>query len=428
MEGYVMVKKHHSGLWKVILAMALGIALGSLSEQGNHYFGVEIYPYLYPVYSLFGQLFINALLLLVVPLVSSSIMLGIAKIGSEESFGRLGGKTIAFYALTNLLAILIGVFFVNLFQPGTGMTHDLIANTQVATLAESSAQQNVSFSNMLLKIIPSNIFYTLSQGQMLGIVFFSLVFGFCVSQIEKKNSALLIQFFEGIFQALLNFTHLIMKFLPYGVFFLVAKVFAESGLDVLKSLGVFTLTVIIALLCFSLIVLPLLLRVIAKVHPWRHFKAMAPALITAFSTSSSSATLPVTMDCLEKRAGVSNKICSLVVPLATSLNLAGSALYVSVASIFVAQAYGVDLNIMTQAMVVLLAFVSAAGITGIPSASLVVIIIILHSLNIPADGIGIFIAVDRILDMCRATVSVFCGSCCAVLVASTEGEKILMNK
>lgn len=420
------MSKIKSGLWKVIFAILLGMTIGSLTQQGMVYFDVELYQYLYPIYSLFGILFINALLLLVVPLVASSIMSGVARIGGEQSFGRLGAKTFGFYLLTNLLGILVGLFFVNLLQPGSVITPEMIARTvDTSAHAPISPQQQLSLPILLLQIVPSNIVLAFSQGQMLGIIFFSIIFGFCVSRIETDNSKVLGQMIQGIFQAMIQFTHLIMKLLPLGVFFLVAKVFAETGLQSLTSLGLFTLTVILGLATFMFLVLPLLLQLIGRVNPIRHFKAMAPALITAFSTSSSSATLPVTIDCAEKRAGISNKICSLVIPLGTSLNLSGSALYVCVGSLFVAQAYQVDLNVMTQAMIVLIAFITSVGIAGVPSASLVVIIAILHALQIPAEGIGLFIAVDRILDMCRTTVSVFCGSCCAVLVARSEGEKVL---
>ncbi len=419
-------KVNVTGLWKIILAIVLGMVIGSQTQQGNTIFGFELYPYLYPIYALLGKLFINALMLLVVPLVFSSIMLGVARIGGEQSFGRVGLKTFAAYATTNLLGILIGLLFVNLLQPGVGISQEIaVGKTIAGDIPVDPNQAGLSLSVLLLQIIPSNIFYTLSQGQMLGIIFFSMVFGFCLSNIENKLSVIMIQVVEAIFQTMLQFTHLIMKIMPIGVFFLVAKIFTETGLQALGPLSMFTLTVLLALLSFFLIALPLLLKLIARVSPIKHIKAMSPALFAGFSTSSTSATLPITIDCLEERAGVSNKITSLVLPLATSLNLAGSALYVCVGSIFVAQAYEVDLNIATQALIVLIAFITSFGIAGIPSASLVVIIAILHAIQVPAEGIGLFIAVDRLLDMCRTTVSVFTGSCSAILVATSEGEKVL---
>jgi Na+/H+-dicarboxylate symporter len=228
---------------------------------------------------------------------------------------------------------------------------------------------------------------------------------------------------------MLQLTHLILKCLPFGVFFLVAQVFAESGLKSLGSLGLFTLTVLLGLMLFVGVGLPLLLRCIGGVNPRRHFQAMGPALITAFSTSSSSATLPVTMDCVEKRAGVSNKICSLVIPLGTSINMSGSALYECVAALFVAQAYGLELTLMAQLAIVILSLVMSMGVAGIPSGSLVAIVAILKAMGLPMEGIGLFIAVDRMLDMCRTTVNVFSDSCCAVLIARSEGEeKVLAHE
>ncbi len=263
---------------------------------------------------------------------------------------------------------------------------------------------------------------------MLGLIFFSLIFGYCISKIENENASVMMRFWQGIFQAMIQFTHIIMKFLPFGVFFLVAKVFADAGFQSLQSLGLFTLAVILGLAIFMFVALPLLLKFVGKVAPIRHFKAMGPALITAFSTSSSSATLPITIDCVEKRAGVSNRICSLVIPLGTSINMSGSALYECVAAMFVAQAYGIELTFTTQFIVVFLALITSIGVAGVPSASLVAIIAILKALGLPIEGIGLFIAVDRVLDMCRTTVNVFSDSCCAILVARSEGEKDVLAK
>jgi Na+/H+-dicarboxylate symporter len=219
-----------------------------------------------------------------------------------------------------------------------------------------------------------------------------------------------------------------MKFLPLGVFCLVAKTFATTGLESLQSLALFFLTVIIGLMIFSLIALPLILKMTGIAKPYRHFRAMAPALITAFSTSSSSATLPITIDCVEKRAGVSNRICSLVIPLGTSINMSGSALYECVAAMFICQVYGIELTFTTQFTVVFLALITSIGIAGIPSASIVSLLIILKVIGVPAEGIGLLFAVDRILDMCRTAVNVFSDSCCAVLVARTEGETNILTK
>jgi Na+/H+-dicarboxylate symporter len=424
------IDKKKPGPWKVFIAIILGMVIGSLTQQDSTLFGIQFFDYVYPVYDLCGKIFINALTLIVVPLVSSSIITGIARIGNEAAFGRLGVKTFGFYIGTSVLAILMGLFFVNLLKPGFMIEPETIAaHVNIAEIqTHITTEETNKFTNILLQIVPSNIIDTFGRGQMLGLIFFSLIFGYCISKIESHTSSILIGFWQGIFQAMIRFTHIIMKFLPLGVFFLVARVFAEAGFQSLRSLGLFTLAVLLGLATFMCVALPLLLKMIAKVRPIRHFKAMGPALITAFSTSSSSATLPITIDCVEKRAGVSNRICSLVIPLGTSINMSGSALYECVAAMFVAQAYGIDLSFTTQFIVVLMALITSIGVAGVPSASLVAIIAILKAIGLPIEGIGLFIAVDRVLDMCRTTVNVFSDSCCAILVARTEGEKGILTQ
>jgi proton glutamate symport protein len=422
--------KKKQGPWKVFIAIMLGMVIGSFTQEGSSFLGIDLFSYAYPLFSLCGKIFINALTLVVVPLVSSSIITGIARIGGESAFGRLGVKTFGFYLGTSLLAILIGLFFVNLLNPGSMIKPETFASSlNIAEIQQHlETTEATRFTDILLQVVPSNIIDTFGRGQMLGLIFFSLIFGYCISKIDSRNASILTGFWQGLFEAMIQFTHIIMKVLPIGVFFLVAKVFAEAGFKSLHSLGLFTLTVLIGLAVFMFIALPLLLKIVGKVRPRYHFKAMAPALITAFSTSSSSATLPVTIDCVEKRAGVSNKICSLVIPLGTSINMSGSALYECVAAIFVSQAYGIHLTVTTQFIIVLLALITSIGVAGVPSASLVAIIAILKAIGLPMEGIGLFIAVDRVLDMCRTTVNVFSDSCCAILVARSEGEKNVLAK
>lgn len=420
--------KKKSNPWTVILAIILGIAFGSLTGTTGNLFGITFYS----VYDLISKLFINALMLIVVPLVSASIITGIARIGNESTMGRLGLKIFSFYIFTSLIAILIGLLVFNLFNPGAFFNAQgtmVLSPEATAELKEGFASgQGLTFSALILQIIPANIIDAF-HGQMMGLIFFSLLFGYAVSKIDQHPQSIILGFWQGVFQAMLVITDIIMQFLPFGVFCLVAKSFATAGLDSLKALAVFVLTVIVGLCLFTFVALPLLLKFIARVNPWLHFRAMAPALVTAFSTSSSSATLPVTIECVEKRAGVSNRICGLVIPLGTSINMSGSALYECIAALFIAQVYGFELSFTTQFTVVLLSLVTSIGIAGIPSASIVAIMVILKAIGMPAEGIGFLFAVDRILDMCRTTVNVFSDSCCAVLVARTEGEHdILVRK
>lgn len=421
-----MSKRKKKSPWAVLIAIVAAFIIGNLTKTTGQMFGVTFFS----MYDLIGKLFIQALTLVVVPLVGSSIITGMARIGGDASFKRIGAKIIGFYILTTLSAIVIGLVAVNLLRPGEAEGF----HQQITTAAESGAHQSIAqhsealtLSSLILSVVPANIIDALAKGDMLALIFFSLLFGFALTKIQQDKSHQIQSFFQGVFQTMIELTHMIMKFLPLGVFCLVAKVAATTGFESLTSLGLFFLTVILALSTFSLVLLPILLKYIGKVSPRRHFKAMAPALITAFSTSSSSASLPITIDCVEKRAGVSNRICSLVVPLGTSLNMSGSALYEIVAALFVAQVYGVAVSLSSQIIFVLLALFTSMGVAGIPAASLVAVIVILKAFGLPIEGIGLFLAVDRILDMCRTTVNVLSDTCCAVLVARSEGESNILS-
>lgn len=410
-------------LIKVFGAIFLAIIAGFLTGPDKGIFGVTFLQ----IYSLIGQLFLNALTLVVVPLVASSIISGTARLGSDGSFGTLGAKTFGYFILTTTLAAIVGLVCVMIIEPGVAQKAASIENiSQVAKVAEIEAQgQGGAFeriSQLLLKLIPSNILAVASQGQMLGLIFFSILFGYFVSQIDKEPGQVMLNFWNGVFQIMMKITHLVMRALPIGVFGLVAKVVATTGAEAFLSLAWFTLTVILALLIYAGIVLPLLLKFVAKVSPIAHFRAMGPALLTAFSTSSSAATLPLTLECLEKRANVSNRICSFAVPLGTSVNLTASALFICITVFFIAQVYHVPMGFGSIITVFLLVVFSSFGLAGIPSACLIGAVLVLNALNLPADAIGLVLAVERILDMCRTTVNVFGTSCCAVLVARSEGE------
>ncbi|MBX9923482.1 MAG: dicarboxylate/amino acid:cation symporter [Rhabdochlamydiaceae bacterium] len=421
-----MSSKKNKSPWKVFAAIVLAFIVGNLTGTKAEIFGISYYS----IFDLLGTLFIHALTLIVVPLVLSSIISGISRIGGDASFKKIGLKTLAFYIITSLSAVLIGLLCVHIFQPGhsEALKQSLESQNLPSIGAQLEAHEAMGISQLLLSIIPSNILDALARGNMLGLIFFGLLFGYALSKVPSSTSQTLQQFFQGLFQTMIQITHIIMKCLPLGVFCLVAKVAATTGYKSLASLGVFFITVLIGLLLFSLVVLPLFLKYIGKLNPITHFKAMAPALITAFSTSSSSATLPITIECVEKRAGVSNRICSLVVPLGNSLNMAGSALYECVGALFIAQVYGIELTFSAQVIFVLLALVTSMGVAGIPAASLVAIVVILKAFGLPPEGIALFMAVDRILDMCRTTVNVLSDTCCAVLVAKSEGEPHILTK
>lgn len=421
-------KKKKKSPWIVLISIALAIFIGTLTGKEAGIFGVPFYS----IYDVGGKLFLNSLTLIIVPLVSSSIITGVARIGSEGQFGRIGAKTFAFYMLTKILAIIVGLIIINIFQPGTFSPQDLSTlpgSDELATLqAAGSINTSDAFVQMLYDLIPPNVLDAFAKGNMLGLIFFSIIFGYAITKISQKAGEAHLNFWTGVFEATINITHYIIKFLPLGVFFLVAKVFAETGLKALASASYFFVTVVFGLAVFVVVILPLLLKFVAKVNPWNCFRAMAPALITAFSTSSSSAALPITLECMEKRAGVSNRICSLVIPLGTSINLTGSALYEGMAALYIAQSFGIELTIWSQFIFTFLTLLTSIGIASIPSGSLVIILILLRMMGLPAEGIGLLLAFDRILDMFRSTTNIFADGVCAVLVARSEGEKNILTK
>ena len=379
-------------------------------------------------------MFLNALKMIIVPLIVSSIITGIAGIGGRGTVGRLGWKTLLYYFTTSLLAILVGLAAVNIMQPGIvdgEPAKDIVAldETDLSSIEQRVAGKGAGdVVEIFIRMIPTNIVAAAAEGQMLGLIFFSLLFGYFMTRIEADRGKLLLDFWQAIFSVMMKITDWVMLFAPLGVFALVAKVVAVTGFEAFRPLLVFFFTVLGALAVHMLITLPLLLRFIARVDPRRQFSAMSPALLTAFSTASSSATLPVTLDCVEKRAGVSNRTTSFVLPLGATVNMDGTALYECVAAMFIAQAYGIELGFVTQFTVVLVALLTSIGVAGIPAASLVAITIILTTIGLPVEAVGLILAVDRVLDMCRTSVNVFSDSCGAVLIGRTEGETGILSK
>jgi Na+/H+-dicarboxylate symporter len=418
-------------LVKVFIAMFLAVIAGFITGPDKSFLGVTFLQ----VYNLIGQLFLNALTLVVVPLVAASIITGTARMGQERSFGALGAKTFGLYAITTFIAVIIGLIVVMTLEPGNGQANNesmqaLIAQTEPLPQMNVGEQSNAFYGieQIFLKLIPSNILAVASQGQMLGLIFFSLLFGFFIPRIESEPGRVLLGFWKGLFQVMMCMTHLVMKALPIGVFGLVAKVVATTGLSAIKPIGYFFLTTLIAFAIYTCIALPLLLKFVGGVNPLRLFRAMSPAIFTAFSTSSSAATLPITIDCVEKRAHVSNRICSFTVPLATSLNLSGTGLYNCVSVLFICQVYGLELGFPMLLFVALISMLTSIGMAGVPSASIAAIVLILQTLGLPSDGIVLILAVERILDMFRTSINVFGNTCCAVLVAKLEGEKDVLTR
>lgn len=413
--------------WQILIALILAGIAGWAAGPDGSLFGMTFLS----VFKFVGTLFINALKMLIVPLIASSIIVGVSGVGSGGNLGRLGGRTLLFYFVTTTLAIIMGLALINFVKPGL---YDGEPAGEVLSLEQDTSEFEGNFDGQGLgslvqifyRIIPENIVQAAANGQILGLIFFCLLFGFFMSRVESKDDKPLTRFWNSFFQVMMKITGLIMKFAPIGVFGLVATVVAETGFDGAVPLLMFTFTVLAALLLHAVLTLPGLLRYVGGVSPVAMYKAMAPAMLTAFSTASSSATLPVTMDCVEKNAGVSNKISSFVLPLGATVNMNGTALYECMAVIFIAQAYGYELSIGLQIIVVVTALLTSIGVAGIPSASLVAIGIILAAVGLPVEAIGVLFVFDRILDMARTSLNIFGDACCAVIVARHEGEQTLI--
>ncbi|MBN1252788.1 MAG: dicarboxylate/amino acid:cation symporter [Bacteroidales bacterium] len=378
-------------------------------------------PYL-PYVSWMGDLFMRALKMIIVPLILTSIISGVANIGTADNLGRLGVKTMVYYMLTSTLAILIGLFFVNVLKPGVGVDIGL------SNSVDSLDIVRLSFSDTLMNIVPTNIFKAFTEGNMLSIIFFSIFFGYFITRVSDKYRLFLTTFFNSAFEVMMKLTYFIILFTPIGILGIVASVVSEQAGDINKlytlaaSMGTYMFTVIISLFFHAVITLPLIMKYGFKANPWAHFKAMRSALLTAFSTSSSGATLSLTMSSVQENSGVSNKISSFTLPLGATINMDGTALYECIAAIFIAQAYGIELSILDQLIVVATALLASVGAAGIPMAGLVMITIILTAVGLPLEGVGLILAVDRILDMFRTSVNVWSDSCGAVIVAKSEGE------
>ena len=398
--------------WQILIALVLAILFGFFFPQDVQYV------------KWMGDLFLRGLKMIIVPLILTSIVTGVANIGDAQDLGKLGLKTIVYYITTSLFAIITGLLLVNFIQPGVGA--DLGFSKSIEGIDVSSQ----GLGNVLMKMVPTNIFQALASADMLAIIFFSILVGFFLMKIAKEYKDPLLNLFNGGFELMMKITSFVIKFTPLGIFGIVAAVVAEQAgdrqalLDITQRLGMYMAAVLGGLFFHAFITLPVLLRLIGKVNPYKHFQAMTTPLLTAFSTSSSSATLPLTMDAVENNVGVSNKITSFVLPLGATVNMDGTALYECVAAMFIAQAYGIHLSFLSQIVVVFTALLASIGAAGIPMAGLVMITVILSAVGLPLEGVGLILAVDRILDMCRTTVNVWSDSCGSAIIAKTEGEEL----
>jgi len=395
----------------IVIGGGLGRALGYLSFI-REFFIRFVDPMLGPI----GTIFIKLLKMLIVPLIVASMVVGVARVGDIRRLGGLGGRTFAFYLLTTWASVFVGLILVNLIKPGEGAP--LLAGN-----VPDAARNVVGFWDVLLKMVPDNPFKAMANMDILPLIVFSLFLGAVLTTIGNKAEPL-ISFFESLNTAVMKMADIVIRLTPIGVFALLAVVVAETGPGIFASLGKYMFAVLLGLLIHGVVTLPLLLRYVARVNPRAYMGKIAPALTTAFSTASSSATLPLTIDCVEERAGVSRRVSSFVLPIGATINMDGTALYESVAAVFIAQVYGIDLSLMQQVLVFLTATLAAVGAAGIPSAGLVTMAIVLNAVGLPLEGIGMILAVDRLLDMCRTTVNVWGDTVGCAVVSRLEGEEV----
>ena len=404
--------------WLVFAAVGAGGALGvvlkinGLTPQQIEHFNLGL-P---------GDIFLRALKMVVVPLIITAIITGVTGVGDARGLGRMGVWVAVYYLGTTAISVAAGLIFVNWLEPGRGIDLSIAGNVQ-----EELTTNTRTFGEFLLHLISVNPIgdaaADLGEGRLLPLLIFCVLFGACLTSIKGPSRETLIQLFDGLYQVMIRLTELIILFTPFGVFFLVLKTMAIHGIDAFGSIAKFGLTVLLGLIFQAVVVLPLLLRFLGGVSPLKLAQSALPALLTAFATSSSSATLPVTIDCATQKGGIPKRISNFILPLGATVNMDGTALYEAVAALFIAQAYGMELGLAEQAMVLVMATLAAVGTAGIPSASLVMIAVVLGALGLPLEGIGLILALDRLLDMCRTTVNVWGDLSGAAIYHGLENKK-----
>ncbi len=394
--------------WQILTAMLLGTIAGLI-------FGQPLVPWV----DWLGLLFIRLLKMIIVPLVFTSIVSGVASVGGGRSLGRLFGKTLGYYALSSLLAALTGLLLVNLIRPGDGA--NLIDGAEIPELETAATPKE-----FLLDIVPTNVLDAASEGDMLALIFFCIVLGMAIATLPDKTRGVLTGVIDAGFEAMMKLAGGVIRFAPIGVFGLIVRVVGESGLEPFKALGWYVLTIASGLTIHLFITLPLLLLLLGGIKPSIHFRNMIEPMVTAFSTSSSGATLPVTLTAVEKKVGVSNKVSSFVLPMGATVNMDGTAIYECAGVLFIAQVLGADLSLGAQGIVVLTALLASVGAAAVPSAGLVIIFIVLEAVGLRGPEVealvGMMLAIDRPLDMGRTVVNVFSDSCGAAIIARSEGE------
>jgi len=397
---------YHQLHWQIAIGLGAGLLVGLVAGESAE----RLAP--------LGDIFLRLLRMIIVPLVVSSLVVGTTGIGDSAKVGRLGGKAAVYYLVSSGAAVLAGLIAVNLVRPGVG------ADVPLHEVPEKLGLSVDSFGDILLRIIPQNPIRAMVEGDMLGVIFFSLLLGVFANRLPAAQKQTIVRGFTAFFELMMRITDFVIRLAPIGVFALMAKVVGTMGGDVFLPLLRYMATVLFSLGIHAFVVLPLALRAITGLNPLRYAGAVSPALLTAFSSASSSATLPLTMDCVEMRAGVPNEVSSFVLPLGATVNMDGTALYECVAAMFIAQVYGIEISFTNQILVFLTALLASIGAAGIPMAGLVMITVVLRAVGLPMEGVGLILAVDRILDMCRTSVNVWSDSVGCAVVAVWEGYRL----
>lgn len=414
--GYIM-KRFKIGLaYQILIGLVLGIIVGAIFYGSDTAVSV-----LQP----FGDLFLRAIKMIVVPIVISSIIVGVAGVGDIKQVGKLGFKTILYFEIVTTIALIVGLAFGNIFQPGEGIDRSALETTSISQYEETAeTQEDHSVVDTFLEIIPTNVFQAMTEGDMLAIVFFSVIFGVGVAAIGQRGQPVL-SFFQGVSEAMFWVTNLVMKLAPIGVFGLIGVTVAQFGLQSLIPLGKLAIVTYGSMLFFVIVVFAIIAK-ICGVNLFKMLRMLKDELLLSFSTASSETVLPKIMEKME-RLGAPKAITSFVVPTGYTFNLDGSTLYQALATLFIAQMYGIDMSIWDQLLVLGVLIVTSKGIAAVPGASFVVLLATLSAVGLPAEGLAFIAGIDRILDMGRTAVNVVGNSLAVIVISKWEG-KFKLNK
>ena len=411
--------------WSILLGMTLGVLVGVIFttfESGPQMISHWVKP--------FGTIFINALKLIAMPLILGSLIKGVSDLKDISRLSRMGGRTIGIYIMTTVVAVMIGLIMVNTIKPGKSISEKTRQELVVTYQSDAEEKQAVAQKQKdagplqaLVDLVPDNIFKaTTENGNMLQVIFFALFFGIGLILIPAEKSKPVKDFFDAFNEVILKLIDLIMLVAPYGVFALLAALVVESpSLDLFSALGMYALTLVIGLFLMGLFYL-LLVRIIVKFKPKKFIEGIAPAQLLAFSTSSSAATLPVTMERVEEYLGVDEEVASFVLPIGATINMDGTSLYQAVAAVFIAQAFGMDLSVGTQLGIIITATLASIGAAAVPGAGMVMLVIVLGQAGIPEAGLALIFAIDRPLDMCRTVVNITGDASVSMMVAKSVGK------